>query len=316
MTPVFITTDVEIWPPSWEASAREYAASFRRYIHGVGDAGYGLPYQLRVMSDHGLRGVFFVEPLFTAVLGRDALQEIVGLIRAAGQEIQLHIHPEWRGRSANGVLPGTPCIRLGDLSEAEQLELIETGLTWLRECRVEAIQAFRAGGFGASAQTLRAVRAAGLRVDASQSAAARLAPMNASLPPYLCEHEGLLELPLTTYRDGFGRLRGLQFASSSAAELEEVCLRAADAGYPSVCVLSHSVELLNGARSRADRFVVQRFRAFCRFLEQHERVLPTWHIAQLLARAPTANEAAAAPVHVPRLATVRRYMEQAARRLV
>jgi peptidoglycan/xylan/chitin deacetylase (PgdA/CDA1 family) len=58
---------------------------------------YGLPFQLRMLDEHRLHGVFMVETLFTHGYGIEPLREIVELIQGNGREVQLHshLHPEW-----------------------------------------------------------------------------------------------------------------------------------------------------------------------------------------------------------------------------
>src|SRR5690606_22536032 len=75
--------------------------------------------------------------------------------------------------------------------------------------------------------------------------------------------DGVLEIPLTTYRDGFGRLRGLQVGSSGASEASDVMKQARSGGHPAVVILSHSAELLNSARSKVDAIARRRFERLC-----------------------------------------------------
>ena len=66
-----------------------FSDAFQRYIYGPTQFGhYGLPLELAILRDHGLHGVFFTESLFAARFGQGALQEIVGLIRDARQEMK------------------------------------------------------------------------------------------------------------------------------------------------------------------------------------------------------------------------------------
>jgi hypothetical protein len=70
MTQVLLTFDVEIWCASWSDLDRGFPDAFGRYIYGPTASGdYGLPFALRVLGDHGLRGTFFVEPLFATRFG-------------------------------------------------------------------------------------------------------------------------------------------------------------------------------------------------------------------------------------------------------
>ena len=67
---VYITFDVEVWCNSWRDLDARFPASFERYYFGRSDAGdYALPKTLEILNRHGLLGVFFVEPLFSARFG-------------------------------------------------------------------------------------------------------------------------------------------------------------------------------------------------------------------------------------------------------
>src|SRR5512144_3111402 len=96
MLDVFFTVDVEVWCDGWDDIDRKFPGAFREYVYGPTASGdCGLPLTLRVLGDHGLAGVFFIEPLFASRFGLQPLAEIVGLVRDARQEVQLHLHTEW-----------------------------------------------------------------------------------------------------------------------------------------------------------------------------------------------------------------------------
>ena len=103
---MFFTVDTEIWCGGWDDIDRKFPDAFQRYVYGPTDQGnYALSMTMKNLSDHGLKGVFFVEPLFTARFGLDPLQEMVGLIQDAGHEVQLHMHTEWVDEVRDGTLP-------------------------------------------------------------------------------------------------------------------------------------------------------------------------------------------------------------------
>ena len=105
MLDVFFSVDVEIWCDGWDNLDEKFPDAFRRYVYGPTARGnFGLPYTLQVLREHGLKGVFFVEPLFSTRFGSQPLEEIIGLIREGGQEIQLHLHPEWVNESVEPLL--------------------------------------------------------------------------------------------------------------------------------------------------------------------------------------------------------------------
>ena len=103
---VYLTFDIEIWCNGWSDLNRVFPASFERYVYGHSTHGdYALPKTLQLLNQHGLRGVFFVEPLFATRFGQQHLNTIVGLIRNAGHDVQLHLHPEWTDEALTPLIP-------------------------------------------------------------------------------------------------------------------------------------------------------------------------------------------------------------------
>ena len=104
MLKVFFTVDTEIWCGGWDDLDRKFPAAFQQYVYGpTGQGDYALPMTMEILNDHGLKGVFFVEPLFATRFGLAPLQEMVDLIQTAGHEIQLHLPPEWRAAACDGT---------------------------------------------------------------------------------------------------------------------------------------------------------------------------------------------------------------------
>lgn len=274
MLDVLITVDVEIWCDGWQDIDARFPDAFQRYIHGpTADGDYGLPYQLKVLSEHGLKGVFFVEPLFAARFGQQPLAEIVGMIEAAGHEVQLHLHTEWVDEAREPLLPSAAGKRqhLRYFSLDEQTILIRKGKAMLEQAGATNVNAFRAGSFGFNRDSLHALAANGLPFDSSYNATL-MGPDSGVMPgtlmtdPARCD--GVTEYPMTVYSDGRG-LRHAQLTSCSSAELEGLLWQALEQGRQAFVLLSHGFELLNTAKTRSDPVVVQRFRRLCQFLEQH-----------------------------------------------
>ncbi len=314
---VFLTVDVEMWPPEWDADLAAHQDAFKRYIHGVGKPrSYGLPYQLRVLADHGLKGVFFVEPLFASVVGRGALEEVVGMIRDAGQDVQLHLHPEWLGRAGDPELPGPRRLALKDMSLDEQTWLIGLGRRWLEEAGSGSIRAFRAGSFGANRDTLGGLARNGIYIDFSQSRAGRHGPIDAGVPEDVSmTEEGVTEVPLTTYTDFLGRPRPLQVGSSSYAEARTILGRCLEGGRRSAVMLSHSGELLDDRRTGKDGIVNRRFLRLCRLLERERDVFRTAASDEVASLPVVASGGDPAPLNVAPTTAIGRYAGQLVRRL-
>ncbi|WP_414903160.1 hypothetical protein ACMT1E_07535 [Sphingomonas flavalba] len=92
-TPVLLTIDTELVWRHYSAGL-DIADVIQRSID---PAGVGLRYQLDLLGRHGLKACFFVDPMPALVLGRAAVRAIVAPILAAGQKVQLHLHPNWAG---------------------------------------------------------------------------------------------------------------------------------------------------------------------------------------------------------------------------
>lgn len=275
MLDVFYTVDVEVWCGGWQDLDRKFPDAFRRYILGPTARGdYGLPYQLRQLREHGLTGVFFIEPLFALRFGQQALDDIVGLVREAGQEVQLHLHTEWVDEAREAVLPGPQRKRqhLRYFSREEQTVLIAKGLELMRQAGVGDINAFRAGSFAFNHDTLPALAANGIAFDSSYNASmfgtdSGVSPDRPLVEP--AEVDGVVEYPMTVYRDGTATLRHAQLTACSWPELEGLLWQAAHEGRRAFVLLSHGFELLNRAKDRPDDVVVNRFDRLCRFLDRH-----------------------------------------------
>lgn len=275
MLDVFFTVDVELWCDGWDNLDTKFARAFERYVYGPTSAGqYGLPYQLAVLGDHGLAGVFFVESLFSTRFGPEPLSEIVNLILQANQEIQLHLHTEWVDEASTPLLDGVDKKRqhLRFFSLQEQTRLISIGKRLLEEAGVSAVSAFRAGSFGFNLDTMTALAVNGVPLDTSYNATlfgldSGLMPGTAVVEPVECG--GIVEYPMTVFVDGTGRLRHAQVTACSYSEMEGLLWRALEDRRQAFVILFHNFELLNRAKNAADQVVVDRFRRLCAFLDRN-----------------------------------------------
>jgi len=274
MMNVLLTVDVEVWCGGWDKLDERFSDAFQRYIYGPTQFGhYGLPLELAILRDHGLHGVFFTESLFAARFGQGALQEIVGLIRDARQEIQLHLHTEWADEARPIIFESDTTKRqfMRDFALDEQILLVELGSALLRVAGVEGLCAFRAGSWGMGRDTLEAVGKAGFRFDSSfnQSRVSKThSPFEESCLLQPVRIGRVIEYPISVMRDG-ASLRHLQVGACSFEELQAALWAAHDAGWQSVVIHLHNFELMNIKRSAPDWVVVRRYRRLCEFLDRH-----------------------------------------------
>ena len=278
---VLLTFDIEVWCGGWDNLERNFPAAYRRYVYGPSRAGnYALPKTLEILNTHGLKGVFFVEPLFAARFGVEPLAEIIGLIQQAGQEVQLHLHPEWQNEARAPLILNYRQKRQGlihyDLEE--QTALIGHGVRLLQEAGANRPTAFRSGGYSSNADTFLALARNGIFLDSSLNVT--LGRSGAGLPGasrragahYIGD---VLELPLSVFHNVAGRLRHVQVGSCAFSELVQVLQSARAAGWSYVTVMSHNFEMLLLGSSRPDWTVVRRFERLCKHLAVNREIYPT-----------------------------------------
>jgi hypothetical protein len=334
MVKVFITVDTEVWPnfPDWphtplpadHAGARD----IDWYLHGGrSTAARGVPYQLEVLARAGLKATYFVDPMFSFALGLEPLRDVVSSIVGAGQEVGLHLHPEWLTDPRCRGLPRFAGPLLNGYGEADQCALIHAGLDRVAEAGAPTVSVFRAGSWGANRATLRALRANGIHFDSSLNARFAVsfpdidgAVRDAATQPFPLE--GVSEFPMTTFADRWpsGR-RPLHVCAASLAEFRLVLEHAASQDWQAVVIAMHSFEFVRVNRigypgnPSPQRLLARRFEQICAYLAENRSRFRTCHFRD---ESPTFAYRENHPT-VPRSSLVRtamRHVEQLASRFV
>jgi hypothetical protein len=327
---VLLTVDTEVWPnrPDWphvplapdNDCARELACYF---YGGESERKLGIPYQLETLRRFGLKATYFVDPMFSFALGAVPLRDLLSLIRASGQEIGFHLHPEWLTDPRCKGLPRFVGPLLHQYPERDQHTLIRAGLERLGELGIAPVRVFRAGNWGASRATLRALAASGVEFDSSLNPC-----FPASFPDL--EHrervlqpvrlEGVWEIPVTHFidRPPDGR-RPFHVCACSLAEFRAGLAHALRARWYGLVIVFHGFEfvrvdrLSNGGRATAQRLIAARFEALCAYLAAHRDRFETCHFANLDPPASPA-EVDLAALQSNRTRTALRQLEQLASR--
>lgn len=318
MLNVFVTVDVEIWCDGWNNIDKKFPHAFQQYIHGKTERGnFGLLHQAQILKERELKGVFFVEPLFSTRFGSEPLGEIVNILNTTQQEVQLHLHTEWVDESRTPLLPNVTRKRqyLRDFTQEEQTILIGTGLNLLHSAGAKPVNAFRAGSFGFNKDTLLALAANGITFDSSYNLTqfgpeSGVMPGRALLTPIECY--GVHEYPMTVFKDGFGKLRHAQITACSHFEFETLLWRALESGYTSLVILSHNFELLNQTKNKPDWIAVKRFEKLCNFLDRNRDCFSVCGFHGLI---PQASCQPQDPISIPFWQTTERLIEQTFRRV-
>lgn len=267
MTALLITVDTEL-SALLHRNGVPLEENVRRSIWAeAGRAAYGIGWQMACLSRHGLKGVFFVDPLPALVHGADFLTPIVRTIVAAGHEVQLHIHTEWLEWAVDSPVAGRQGRNIGDFCLGDQITLLGLAKRLLEEAGAPPIKAFRAGNFGANDDTLRALAQVGLRWDSSVNPAYLGRECRITADPQAIgatRQLGMIELPVSGIADRPGRFRPAQVCAMSAQEMRVGLRHAVREGHDAFVVVTHSFEMLSRDRSRPNHAVLGRFEHLCR----------------------------------------------------
>ncbi len=267
MTALLITVDTEL-SASLHQRGMSLADNVDRSIWARTPAGaFGIGWQMDLLDHHGLKGVFFLDPMPALVHGADFLTPIVGAIVARGHEVQMHIHTEWLAWAKDSPVGDRQGHNIGDFSLDDQIILLGHAKKLLEQAGAPAITAFRAGNFGANDDTLRALGSLGVVWDSSVNPAYLGHGCGISADPAqigVTRAQGVAELPVSGIEDRPGGFRPAQICAMSAAEMRAGLRHAVRDGHDAFNVVTHSFEMLSRDRQRPNGAVIARFEALCR----------------------------------------------------
>ena len=280
-TRVILTVDVE---PSI-AGAYDNPAANAPLIHEpvwgeVAGRSEALGFMIRTLRRHGLEATFFVETVHAAYFSAEPMGRYAGALAAAGQDVQLHLHPTWRnfrnGRLRNGDAVSDHCSRIdGELL----VRLMGEGADRIESWTGRRPTCMRTGNFSTGRSVFTAMRAAGLRYASNICTAVQM-PTEADLAFLggVYEIEGVVELPVTCFTDqgpvGRGRPRPLQITACSFVETRAMLNQLHAAGGAVAVIVTHPFEFLKRddcrfANMRPNRLVQSRFEQLCAFLAEN-----------------------------------------------
>lgn len=268
MLHVYITIDTEYSPAYFKPRARhDYGLNYNRSVAGIAvDGEVGIHYQMDVLEEYGLTGVFFVDPMPGLIWGIKAIADIVEPIIARGHDVQLHPHTEWLDYVEDSPVDGKTGRNMADFTLDEQVVLIDVARDLLIDAGAPAPVAFRAGNYGANDDTLRALAKLGIAYDSSfcpgieDSACDIRLTADYTKPLHYC---GVTEVPIGSIMTRGKGQRHAQLVSLSAQEMIAAIRHAAHQGDEQFTLVSHSFELLSRNRHRVNKLVKRRFEKLC-----------------------------------------------------
>ncbi len=274
---VFLTIDTEL---AWRHHAAGHDAATVE-ARSIEPGGVGLAWQLATLTRHGLKATFFVDPMPARVYGLDPFRRIVDAVLAAGQEVQLHLHPNWTG-AARDDRGAHASFELIDFSAHGQRELLREAAELLVAAGAPAPVAYRSGSYSANDDTLAALAANGIRYDSSHNGAHHPWPSAIGLPPSQIApvaRRGVIEVPVTVIEDRPGIWRNFQICALSTGEMRAALDHAIAKGHVATTIVGHSFELANRAGVAANSVHVTRFVQLCELLSARSNAAPTAHFA-------------------------------------
>jgi hypothetical protein len=314
-TRVFITIDTEYSSGLYTGPGpADRAENYARSIACLTPNGpTGITHKLQLLQQFGQKAVFFVDPMPALVWGVAAIEDIIAPIITAGQDVQLHCHTEWLGiaGAANPLPSGRTGKNIADFPFDEQCQLLDYARATLMAAGAPTPVAFRAGNYGASDDTLRALAAIGMAYDSSHCPALPDGACRISLGPEDREpvlHQGLIEVPVGTIGTMTGGQRHAQITALTLAEMLAAIRHARDGQRESFTLVSHSFELINRRKLAVNRIVRRRFSGLLRALTIMDRV-ETGTFAESPPKL-TALGASSQPLPATAMRTSMRYAEQ------
>ncbi len=278
---VYITVDTEhSIGGAFSDPALKPVGNDRRIYGRIGEREYGIGLILDIADRYHLKITFFVEVFNKYFFGVNETREVVEFILKRGHDVQLHLHPNY----LNFTLERPQDIQYSDLTGAyplkRQVEMLREARQTLESYGAPHVAAFRAGCFGANADTLKALAANGFLIDSSYNGAFLGGPC--LMPDWgindLMLRDRIYEFPVTNFQEETGlrpaRRMPLDINGVSFEEMRHVLRASRENGPRHLTVILHSFSFVRAydvqyRKMRPRTHVIRRFEKLCRFLSEN-----------------------------------------------
>ncbi len=265
-----------------------------------------LGFLVETLSQYGQCATFFVEALHTRYFPAHAMGRYVERLMAAGQDVQLHLHPTWLN-FRDGEMQSNSRIsdNCGELDRDLLAKTMEEGAAQIESWTGRRPTALRTGNFSTSQRVFEAMAEVGL--SASSNICLAVAPPKEpelALAGGRHDIEGVRELPVTCFVDrgpvGRGRLRPLQVTALGAGEMIALLKQLHEDGGeedPGVAVIvTHPFEFIKSrdfrySRMKANALVQGRLKRLCAFLAEESDKFEVVPLQEAATQAPGSNGA-------------------------
>lgn len=252
-------------------------------VYGVVDGREeALGFMLETFDRYNTRATFFVECANYCYFGDEPMRGVIKRLQAAGQDIQLHIHPVWL--SFNQDPAAGPFPRHDDCvgrSFDELKQVFSTCIAIFDRWVGHKPLAIRTGSLRADDNVYRVMNALGIPMS-SNIALGVYQPGEAALSHDSGRHliHGVMELPVFSYQDlnllGRRHKKSLQITSCSWPEMKHLLWKARRAGVENIVILTHPFEFIKKSDFRYRKLIrnrvnQERLQHLCAFIQQHSQ---------------------------------------------
>lgn len=166
-----------------------------RLILGKLDNGtfFGIDKIMDICDQHHIKGLFFVDIAEAWDYGKEAIADVLVKIKKRGHDVGVHIHPDHMADKNR--------LFLWEYTYEEQFDIIKKCTDFYYNILGEKPKAFRAGKYGANAETLDIIGKLGYLADFSEFYGqkwCRIEPPPTKICPVRLEN-GVMEFPVISY---------------------------------------------------------------------------------------------------------------------
>ena len=239
-----------------------------------------LGFLLDTFDRYQVKASFFVECANYFYFGDEPMRTVIGRLQAAGQDIQLHVHPVWLSFNKDataGTFPRNDDCTGRDFEDLKRAfaACIDIFQRWVGQKPL----AIRTGSLVADENIYRVMADLGIPLS-SNIAMGVFTPAEPMLHHDSGRHtiHGVTEVPVFSYRDmsfaGKAHKKSLQITSCSWPEMKYVLRKARNAGVETIVILTHPSEYIKSSdlqytRLTRNRVNQQRLVRLCEFIQNN-----------------------------------------------
>lgn len=295
-TKVFITIDTEFSiGGAFSDPIHNRPVGAQSVLCEIDGKSQGLSFLLDTFATFGVVATFFVEALNIHYFGDPPMRDLALRIKAAGHDVQLHLHPVWTYfKDPNWMTrlkSAPPHDPMYGRTLDELNQFLADGLASFERWGLERPVALRTGGLMVDRTVYQAMEATGIRVGSNVGLAVYW-PDDPALHLFSGIHRigSVVEACVTTYADlalgKYAHYKTLTITGSSWREIKTLLLRAHRSQVKSIVILTHPFEYVKyksvDFSGLFPNWVNQRrLIRLCEFLQDHSDWFEVTTMAQL-----------------------------------